>query len=83
MPTAEELRQMRTLDLSSIDRESLVDIRSVKIDTALPVEERIADFIRQIKNPYFFKCGDLVIQSIFPDTEATFADRLKQYGANE
>lgn len=79
MPTAEELRQMRTIDLSCIDKDTLVDIRSIKINTALPREERIADFVGQIKNPYFFKCGDMVIQAIFPDTEITLTDRLKQY----
>ena len=79
MPTADELRQMCTLDLSCIDKDTLVDIRSIKINTELPREQRIMDFIRQIKNPYLFKCGDMVIQSIFPDTEITLTDRLKQY----
>lgn len=30
----------------------LVDIRTVTVDKSLPKEERIADFVRQIKNPY-------------------------------
>ena len=34
-----------------IDRDKLVDIRDVVIDTDLPKEERIKDYIRQIKNP--------------------------------
>jgi CxxC motif-containing protein len=82
MLNADELQQLRAMDPSSIDIDSLVDIRSVKINTALPKEERIADFIRQIKNPYLFKCGDLVIQSVFPETEVTLTDRLKQYLKN-
>ncbi|MDW2798847.1 hypothetical protein RZO55_14815 [Clostridium boliviensis] len=82
MLNADELQQLRAMDPSSIDIDSLVDIRSVKINTALPKEERIADFIKQIKNPYLFKCGDLIIQSVFPDTEITLTDRLKQYLKN-
>ena len=35
-----------------IDRDKLVDIRDVVINTDLPKEERIKDYIRQIKNPY-------------------------------
>lgn len=79
MQSKDELQQMHMNDLSCIDKDSLVDILSVKIDTELPKEQRIADFIKQIKNPYLFKCGDMVVQSIFPDTEATLTDRLKQY----
>ncbi len=82
MLTADELRQLQKIDPVSTDPDTLVDICSIKINTALPKEERIADFIRQIKNPYLFKCGDLVIQSVFPDTEVTLNDRLKQYLKN-
>ena len=35
----------------------LVDIQDVSVDPNLPKEERIAEFVRQIKNPYCFKCG--------------------------
>lgn len=83
MLTADELQQLRAIDLStSIDIDTLVDICTVKINTAMPREERIADFIRQIKNPYLFKWGDMVIQSVFSDTEITLNDRLKQYLKN-
>ena len=34
-----------------IDRDKLVDIRDVVINTDLPKEERIKDYVRQIKNP--------------------------------
>ncbi|MGC6176222.1 DUF6870 family protein [Lacrimispora sp. 38-1] len=82
MLTADELQQLRAIDPSSIDIDTLVDICSVKINTELPKEERIVDFIRQIKNPYLFKYGDMVIQCVFSDTETTLNDRLKQYLKN-
>ena len=34
----------------------LVDIRDVSVDKELPKEERIAAFVRQIKNPYRCFC---------------------------
>ena len=36
---------------------ALVDIREVAVDKELSREERIAEFVRQIKDPYRFKCG--------------------------
>lgn len=75
-PKWEDLKQM---DVQSLDRDVLTDIRDVRIDPDLGKEERIADFIMQIKNPYLFRCGNLVVQSVFADTDVTLTDRLKQY----
>lgn len=79
MRTASELQQMRTLDPLYVDKNTLVDIESIQINMELPREERIIDFIEQIKNPYLFKCGNLVVQSVFSDSGVTLTERIKQY----
>ncbi|WP_313070066.1 DUF6870 family protein [Lacrimispora sp.] len=66
-------------DIPLVDIEDLVDIRTVNIDMDLPKDQRIQSFIKQIKNPYLFRCGDMVIQSVFSDTEITLDERLKQF----
>lgn len=66
-------------DIPLVDIEDLVDIRTVNIDMDLPKNQRIQSFIKQIKNPYLFRCGDMVIQSVFSDTEITLDERLKQF----
>ena len=55
----------------------LVDIRTVAVDKSLPKEERIADFVRQIKNPYRFRCGDFVVNASFARNGATLEDCLR------
>ena len=55
----------------------LVDIRTVTVDKSLPKEERIADFFRQIKNPYRFRCGDFVVNASFARNGATLEDCLR------
>ena len=47
---------------------SLVDIRDVTVDKELPREERITEFVRQIKNPYRFKCGRFTVRASFAPT---------------
>lgn len=75
-----DLKAMRDVDVRTIDRSTLKDIHDVHIDTGLPYEERMLDFIRQIGNPYCYKCGALVIKVTFAtDTEATLEDRLEHY----
>ena len=56
----------------------LADIRDVTVDRNLPKEERIAEFLRQIKNPYCFKCGKFTVRAQFADNGVTLEDCLKQ-----
>ena len=56
----------------------LVDIRSVSVDKTLPREARIAEFIRQIKNPYRFKCGKFIVTAKYADSGLTLEDCLMQ-----
>ena len=74
-----ELAQMKEVDVQTVDRESLVDIREVQIDRELPREKRFDDFLRQIGNPYCYRCGKIVVKISFSDTNATLEDRLEHY----
>lgn len=73
------LEQMKNIDIRSIDPASLVDIRDVSVNTGLPREERMLNYLKQIKNPYCFKCGKTIVKIGFADTEATLEDRLEKY----
>jgi len=55
----------------------LVDINDVAVDKDLPKNERIAEFIRQIKDPYYFKCGKFTVKARFADNGVTLEERLK------
>ena len=72
-----DFEQMKNVDVDNICRDSLVDIRDVVVNPALPPRERLANYIRQIKNPYLFKCGKMTVQVEFADTNESLEDRLK------
>ena len=56
----------------------LPDIRDVKINPALTKEERIAEFVRQIKDPYCFRCGKYTVHVQFSENGVSLEDCLKQ-----
>lgn len=56
----------------------LADIRDVSVDQSLPKEERIAEFLRQIKNPYCFRCGKFTVRAQFANNGVSLEDCLKQ-----
>lgn len=74
-----ELEQMKNIDLRTVDPNTLVDINDVEINPKLPVEEKMTEYLRQIKNPYCYKCGDYVIKVGFTDTERTIEDCFEDY----
>jgi hypothetical protein len=58
--------------------DSLVDIRTVSVDRTLPREARIIEFVRQIKNPYRYKCGKFTITTKYAETGLTLEECLLQ-----
>ncbi len=47
------------------DTTELVDIENVVIHDDLPVAQRVADYIRQIKNPYCYRSHGVVVKISF------------------
>ncbi len=62
---------------NKVQADDLVDIRTVVVNNELPKEERIADFVRQIKNPYLFKCGKYTVRAVFSESGQTLEDCVK------
>lgn len=62
---AEQLREMAQTDIRDVDPAELVDIESVEIRSDLPNDERMADFIRQIKNPYCYLYKGMIVKVSF------------------
>ena len=77
--TLEQLQAMKNSAYEPVDKDELVDIRDVKINQALPVTDKILQFIALTKNPYLYKYGDKVVRISFAETEVTFEERMKGY----
>ncbi len=59
---------------SQTNVEALADIRDVRVNKALPREQRISEFVRQIKNPYLFKCGQFTVHVGFTANGVSLED---------
>lgn len=77
--TFSELEKMKNIDIRTVDPNTLVDVNNIEINTKLSIEEKMTDYLRQIKNPYCYKYGDYVIQVGFVDTERTIEDCFEDY----
>jgi len=62
----------------NINTAELVDIRTVSVDKTLPKQERITEFIRQIRNPHRFKCGAFIVTTRFSAGGPTLEECLER-----
>ena len=72
------IKEMQNIDIREAKLDDLVDIRTVEIDRNLSKEERIKQYVRQIKNPYFYKVGDVVVKLGFAENGPSITDLYKE-----
>ena len=60
----------------NIKTKDLVDIRTVTVNKTLPKQERIIEFVRQIYDPYNYKCKEFDITAYYPPNAPSFEDCL-------
>ena len=77
--TDEELDAMETVDVRTVDINTLTDIRDIKIDTKLPVEKKLALFAKQTNNLFVHRIGDYVVKVQFQKEGPTIDDKMEEY----
>ncbi len=70
---------MKNIDPRTVDRSTLVDRKNVRIDPNASQEERLRQFVQQIKNPYCYLDGKTVVKITFSNTDTTMEDCLAHY----
>ena len=66
-------------DIRNIERDSIRQINTVKIDDKAPCKQRMSSFMEQLGNKYCYADGDMIIGFAYADTEATLEDKLAVY----
>lgn len=79
MMSEQSLKDLEKVGICAVQKETLIDIKNVAIDTNMDRIERISDYIRQIKNPYCFVCEGVIVKMNFSQTEDTLGDKLNDY----
>ena len=74
-----QLQQMRNVDITQVDRSTLIDIRNIHIDSSLPAAKKMQSYLEQIVNPYCFLCGDTPVRIRFVAEDRTLKQSLCDY----
>ena len=70
--TAEEYRKYLETDFDDVDVNELKDIRKVRIDRSQTKEKRIAQYLKQVRNPYMVRVGNVKLKIRFANNGVSF-----------
>ena len=56
------IETMKSVSPKTVDRSTLVQRSSIRLDPAAPQEVRLREFIKQIRNPYCYLDGKTVVK---------------------
>ncbi|MDR1774196.1 MAG: hypothetical protein LBR30_04935 [Clostridioides sp.] len=65
MVTSKQLDAMSEQSIETLDEKELIDISTINIRKDLHHEDKILDFLDQIKNPYCFRCDNVFVRVCF------------------
>lgn len=71
--------EMKTVDIRTVEPEELVDVREISLDENLSKEERVDEFARQVKNPYCFRVGDMIVKNVYSNSGVSLRERFEQF----
>ena len=77
--TRECINRMKDIDIRTVDKSELVDIKNIHIDPYDIPENKMRDYIKQIKNPYCFLCDGYAVKIEFADSERTIEDCFMEF----
>ncbi len=62
------------MEQSERNLSELVDIRDVVIDKSLTLEDRVRSYVEQIKDPYCFRVGNVVVRVSYAGKDKSLTD---------
>lgn len=75
--TVMELDALKDVDVRTVEKEGLVDIRKVEIDRSLPLEERKRAYLEAVGNPYAVRVGDMKVRVRFAENGVSFEEAFE------
>ena len=70
--------ELQSVDIQTVRLEDVVDIRQIKIEEGLSQQEKRREFIRQVKNPYCFRVGNVIVKSSYSENGVSLNERFEE-----
>ena len=74
--TAQELEEMRSVNIGAVEADKLADVSGMAFDNKLPMEDRLARFLARAINPYCLCVGGVGVKIEFSEDGPSLQDKL-------
>jgi len=82
MITTVQLENMRDTKISEISKKNLADIKDIEINVTQPINIRFEKYLNEVKNPYYFLCGETTVKIEFSNGGKPLEESLTNYLIN-
>lgn len=72
------VEEMKNVDIRTVDPDSLVDVKNLNIPEELTGKERLEAFVQQVRNPFCYRVGNVVVKNVYSQDGVTINDRFEQ-----
>lgn len=72
------LEEMQSIDIRTVRAEDVVDIQQIRMDESLSQQEQRKEFLRQVRNPYCFRVGKIIVKSSYSGNGISLNDRFEE-----
>ena len=73
------ISELAEVDITTVNKEDLVDVSGLAFDNTVPREQRAAQVLRKVKNPYCFRVGDMGVKLEFLDNAPPLQDCFSDF----
>lgn len=70
--------ELQAVDIRTVKAEDVVDIQQIKIGEGLSQQEKRREFIRQVKNPYCFRVGKVIVKASYSGNGVSLNERFEE-----
>ena len=77
--TAQELEQMKSVNIGAVSADALADVSGMAFDRTLSREERVARFVKRAVNPYCFSVGGVGVKIEFAEDGTSIQELLAAF----
>lgn len=77
------LQKLKMINIENVDTDLLIDINDIPEIKENIKDLKIANFIKNIKNPYCFKHGSVAVKVEYAKTNATLQSKIENYIINK
>ena len=83
MVNLQTLNKMSCTDITKVNKQQLKNVSKIKVDTSLPVQERLSDYLQRVENPYCFMVETSPVKISFSSNGKSLDDILINHMKNQ